>query len=252
MNDLIDRTIDYLARLKGAATLNAERRSAMPPDVLQHTQESIQRLRRKLGFATDEALTIGVDGYDADGDPLTISVESDNPELSWFVPTGNRFARLHFVSSDGVTDIGDIVVELFETRTALAAERFITLATNYVDPDTGELDPGGVPFYTDVVVHRVIPGFMVQSGDAAEGTGGGGSPLGAFPDVFDPDLNFLLPGVLAMANSGPDIAGSSGYATSTPVCWRWPIPEQTATTPSSSSPTPPRPGCTRRTWSSGT
>ncbi|KKL08607.1 hypothetical protein LCGC14_2574180, partial [marine sediment metagenome] len=148
------------------------------------------------------ALTLGIDGYDADGDPLTITVVSSNPAVTALVPTGNRYARLHFVNSDQ-TDLGDIVVQLFEGRGSTAAERFITLASNHVNDD-GSLDPGGVPFYTDVIVHRVIPGFMIQTGDAAEGNGSGGSPLGAFPDVFDPDLNFSLPGVLAAANSGPD------------------------------------------------
>ncbi len=170
-------------------------------------------------FATDAALTIGVDGYDADADPLTISVESDNPELSWFVPTGNRFARLHFVASDGVTDIGDIVLQLFETRSALAAGRFITLATNYVDPDTGELDPGGVPFYSDVVVHRVIPGFMMQTGDARNGDGTGGSGLGTFADEFDSELSLANAGVLAMANSGANTNDAQFFITHAGTPW---------------------------------
>lgn len=152
-------------------------------------------------FASDGALTFGIDGYDAEGDALTITVEPDTSGVSVLVPTGNRYGRLHFVESDGVTPIGDIVVQIFEARAGEAAERFITLATNHVNPD-GSLDPGGVPFYTDVVVHRVIPRFMIQMGDAENGDGSGDSPLGSFDDAFDPDLSFTNAGVLAMANSG--------------------------------------------------
>ncbi len=169
-------------------------------------------------FTSDGALTIGIDGYDADGDALTITVESDQPDLTVFVPSGNRYARLHFVESDGTTPIGDIVVQLFETRGGPAAERFITLATNHVNPD-GSLDPGGEPFYSDVVVHRVIPDFMIQTGDAENGDGTGGSPLGAFDDVFDPDLGFAAAGVLAMANSGPDTNDCQFFITDGPALW---------------------------------
>ena len=164
------------------------------------------------------ALTLGIDGYDADGDDLSITVETSNPVLKAFVPAGNHYARLHFVTSDGAVDIGDILVQLFDGRAPQATQRFITLARNEVLPD-GTLDPAGTPFYTDVVVHRVIPEFMIQTGDAVNGDGTGGSPLGTFPDVFDPDLNFALPGVLAMANSGPDTNDCQFFITAAPTRW---------------------------------
>ena len=169
-------------------------------------------------FASDGALTFGIDGYDAEGDALTITVEPDTSGLSVFMPTGNRYGRLHFVESDGVTPIGDIVVQIFEARAGQAAERFITLATNHVDPD-GSLDPGGVAFYTDVVVHRVIPNFMIQTGDAENGDGTGGSPLGSFDDAFDPDLSFANAGVLAMANSGANTNDCQFYITDARSPW---------------------------------
>jgi len=166
----------------------------------------------------DGALTLGIDGFDADGDDLTITVQTADPALKAFVPSNNRYAKLHFVSSDGTVDIGDIVVQLFDGRAPEATGRFVTLAQNEVLPD-GTLDPAGTPFYTDVVVHRVIPGFMIQTGDAANGDGTGGSPLGAFPDVFDPDLNFAQPGVVAMANSGPDTNDCQFFITAAPTRW---------------------------------
>ncbi|RPI62745.1 MAG: hypothetical protein EHM48_03605, partial [Planctomycetaceae bacterium] len=147
---------------------------------------------------------IGIDGEDADDDITSITAVSSDPNLVVTVPVGNSFARLHFVAADGTTVIGDIVVQLFDNgvdwaASAPAADRFITLATNHVNDD-GSLDPAGVPFYTDVLVHRVMDGFMIQSGDAVNGDGTGASPLGTFADTFAPDLSFVGSGILAMAN----------------------------------------------------
>jgi len=163
-------------------------------------------------------LTLGVDGDDPDGDALAITAVGDAPGLSSFIPAGNRYARLHFVAGGGTTAIGDIDVQLFEGRSAPAVERFITLATNHVGTD-GTLDPDGVPFYTDVPVHRVIDNFMIQTGDAANGNGTGGSPLGTFADDFDETLSFSGRGVLAMANSGADSNDSQFFLTEIPTTW---------------------------------
>jgi cyclophilin family peptidyl-prolyl cis-trans isomerase len=60
---------------------------------------------------------------------------------------------------------------------------------------------------------------MIQMGDAANGDGTGGSPLGTFADVFDPVLSFAGPGALAMANSGPDTNDSQFFVTEVPTTW---------------------------------
>ena len=168
-------------------------------------------------YAVDpaRAVTIGIDGFDTDGDALAISAVSDDADLSVTLVTGNQYARLRFVEADG-QDIGEVVLQLFESRAPLATERFINLSGNYVNPD-GTLDATGTAFYTDVVVHRVIPNFMVQAGDAVNGDGTGGSPLGEFEDQFDPVLSFAGPGVLAMANSGPDTNDSQFFITTAPA-----------------------------------
>lgn len=121
-------------------------------------------------FTTHGALTIPINAFDADGDDLIITADSDSVNLEAFIPVGNRFARLNFVETDGGAPIGSILVELFEQRGAMAAERFIIHATNEVDAQ-GSLDPGGTPFYTDVLVHRTTPGLFLQTGDAINGDG---------------------------------------------------------------------------------
>jgi cyclophilin family peptidyl-prolyl cis-trans isomerase len=155
-------------------------------------------------FLADKSLAIGLEASDADpGDTLTYSVTSQTPGVTaTLIPKTDRFAALHFTSNDG-TDIGTIVVQLFEDLSPTATDRFITLSESGFDSE-GNIDPSATPFYSDVVVHRVIPDFVIQTGDKLNGNGTGGSPLGDFPDAFDPILTFDGPGVLAFANSGSD------------------------------------------------
>jgi len=175
-------------------------------------------------FLGDPSLAIGLEASDADisgvlGDTLTYSVVSQTPGVTAeIVSQANRYVALHFTAADGLTDIGAIVVQLFEDRSPTATERFITLAVNGFDED-GQIDPNAPPFYTDVVVHRVIPDFMIQTGDAVKGDGTGGSPLGTFPDEFDPDLRFGGAGVVAFANSGPDTNDCQFFITAGPTTW---------------------------------
>ncbi len=163
-------------------------------------------------------VTIGIDGFDPDGDALTISVASDNPNLRYYIPEGNRSAIMHFTESDGVTPIGDILVQLFEGRSPLATERFIMLSENEVNPD-GSLNPSGTPFYTNVPVHRVIPDFIIQSGDAENGNGTGGSPLGYFANEAHPTLTYSGPGMLGTANAGPNTNDSQFFITDAATPW---------------------------------
>jgi len=98
------------------------------------------------------------------------------------------------------TEKGDIVIELYPDKAPIAVNNFIFLAEN--------------DWYDGVTFHRVLADFVAQGGDPS-GTGFGG-PGYAFVNETS-DLTFDEPGVLAMANSGPDSNGSQFFITYTPA-----------------------------------
>lgn len=111
------------------------------------------------------------------------------------------------------TTRGDIDIELFSDRAPTTVENFVGLATGektWTDPQTDET-VSGEPLYNDVLFHRVIEDFMIQTGDPT-GTGRGG-PGYTFDDEFHSELRHDEPGILSMANHGPNTNGSQFFIT---------------------------------------
>jgi len=111
------------------------------------------------------------------------------------------------------TSMGRITCQFFQAQAPKAVANFIGLAQgtkDWTDPDTKKVQHHK-PFYDGTTFHRVIPEFMIQGGDPM-GTGMG-DPGYQFEDEFDPNLNFDVPGRLAMANSGPNTNGSQFFIT---------------------------------------
>ena len=99
------------------------------------------------------------------------------------------------------TNKGAIVIELLAKEAPKTVNNFVFLARD--------------GFYDGVIFHRVIKDFMIQGGDP-RGTGTGG-PGYSFEDEFDSSIVFDSPGLLAMANSGPNTNGSQFFITVVPT-----------------------------------
>jgi len=101
------------------------------------------------------------------------------------------------------TSLGVIDVELYPSLAPKTVENFLSLVKK--------------GYYDGQIFHRVIPEFMIQTGDPT-GTGTGG-PGYEFDDEFTPELNHGQAGVLSMANAGPDTNGSQFFITVAPATW---------------------------------
>lgn len=104
------------------------------------------------------------------------------------------------------TNMGTIEFELFEKQTPKTVENFSELAKK--------------GYYNGVIFHRIIADFMIQGGDPT-GTGRGGESIWGkkFNDEFVPSLKHDVPGILSMANAGPNTNGSQFFITLVPTPW---------------------------------
>jgi cyclophilin family peptidyl-prolyl cis-trans isomerase len=111
-------------------------------------------------------------------------------------PTKKYMARIE-------TSAGDMVLRLFADKVPNTVNNFVFLTRE--------------KYYDGTVFHRVIKDFMAQGGDPT-GTGSGG-PGYKFADEFHPELRHDRPGVLSMANAGPNTNGSQFFITHVPTPW---------------------------------
>lgn len=101
------------------------------------------------------------------------------------------------------TSKGTFRLELFEDKAPITTGNFIKLAAS--------------GFYNGLIFHRVIDGFMIQGGcPLGRGTGGPGYTI---DDEFHPALKHDAPGILSMANAGPNTGGSQFFITLVPTDW---------------------------------
>ena len=101
------------------------------------------------------------------------------------------------------TSMGEIVVRLFEKESPLTVANFVYLVNK--------------GHYTNLIFHRVIPNFMIQGG-CPDGVGTGG-PGYVIKDEFRPSLRHDRPGILSMANAGPNTGGSQFFITEVATPW---------------------------------
>ena len=115
-----------------------------------------------------------------------------------------------------VTSEGNFTVRLFDQEAPKTVENFVGLAEGtkqWMDPRTNQKVTK--PYYDGVIFHRVIDGFMVQSGDPlGQGIGGPGYN---FNDEFHPTLRHSKAGILSMANRGPNTNGGQFFITLGPT-----------------------------------
>jgi peptidyl-prolyl cis-trans isomerase A (cyclophilin A) len=108
------------------------------------------------------------------------------------------------------TSMGTITAQLFEKETPITVRNFSALARGvkaWKDPKTGAMVKR--PLYNNITFHRVIPNFMIQTGDP---TGTGSAECGfTIPDEIRPTLKFDRPGRLAMANIGSKNTGACQF-----------------------------------------
>src|SRR6202048_4420090 len=119
----------------------------------------------------------------------------------------------HFTTSEG-----NFTARLFDAETPNTVANFSGLADGskeWTDPSTGRKVKQ--PYFNGTVFHRVIGDFMIQGGDPlGQGTGGPGY---TFADEFTPTLRHSKPGILSMANRGPNTNGGQFFITLAATPW---------------------------------
>ena len=137
------------------------------------------------------------------GEKIEVAIDKSNPnwKLRLAKPELMTFKKNERYYWDMVTNKGKISFRLFPDTAPMHVTSTIYLTE--------------LGFYDDVVFHRVIPGFMAQGGDPT-GTGRSG-PGYNYAGEFDGGVSHDRPGLLSMANAGPNTDGSQFFITFVPT-----------------------------------
>ncbi|UPR01954.1 cyclophilin-type peptidyl-prolyl cis-trans isomerase [Chloropicon primus] len=145
---------------------------------------------------------------DCDDVTLGRDIFNEKPVVDEFLPEAEGAKADSKLAKEAVlhTTYGDIRVELYGDKCPKTVENFTVHSRNN--------------YYQGVIFHRVIKGFMIQTGDPlGDGTGGESCWGGEFEDEIDPDLKHDRPYTLSMANCGPNTNGSQFFITTVPCTW---------------------------------
>jgi cyclophilin family peptidyl-prolyl cis-trans isomerase len=142
--------------------------------------------------------------------PALHAAESASPRPA---PPSPTVALPDGLYAEFTTPRGAFTVELFYTRAPLMCVNFTGLAEGTLAPKNGK------PFYTGLTWYRVVPGFVIQSGNPGlKDTDDEKTPIPhRFPDEFVPGLRHDATGILSMANAGPDTNSCEFFVTLAPT-----------------------------------
>ena len=166
------------------------------------TEKTVQQVE---GFSEQPTPTVQVGPLQNDNlkeKPPNSQLSPDNTELN-----------VYFDIKIGDEEEGRVIMQLFDEEAPKTCRNFRYLCS------TG-LPQNRVPNYEGTPIHRVIKNFMIQGGDTTNGDGTGGRSI--YGEKFN-DEEFLLehnqPGLLSMANSGPNTNGSQFFITTKKTPW---------------------------------
>jgi len=127
------------------------------------------------------------------------------------------FALIVTNVSKGAADMDNGIVVLETNQGVIEVKLRPEIAPKACENFVGLAEKG---YYNGIIFHRVIKNFMIQGGDPT-GTGMGGESIWGkpFTDEVSPDAGFDKPGILAMANAGPNTNGSQFFITTAKTPW---------------------------------
>lgn len=146
---------------------------------------------------------------------LFIAVFSGYKEINSQIT--NTISEKPMIDTLKISDDSTVVAILETSMGKVEIELFLKEAPKTVTNFVGLIEKG---YYNGIIFHRVIENFMIQGGDPT-GTGRGGQSLWGtkFEDEFNKSLKHDVPGILSMANSGPNTNGSQFFITLAPTEW---------------------------------